>query len=405
MPPRNAPKSSRAKRAIDKAPTAPVPAPSGGNKRTILLAVTGTSPAILTESVWALSRETTAIIPDRVVVVTTTSGFRTLDEQLLARPKSQRGLSVWQDLRRCILGSGFASDPRLTLETPLIVSCADPATGASRQLDDIRTQDDNTAAAETLLTAVRRFSTDPEIMLIGLLSGGRKTMGALLHAALSLAGRPGDRLVHVLVTEPFDNPRLVPPFYFPGQAGSREHRLPGADGKVLLRDTARIELADVPLVALGELIFNRTGHAPATFASFARIAQTTLAEAALDACQIKVSYSSALLQATVNQYVVTLPEGRSSAFFRQLVIDAANDEDLADRRLLEERWRCRGIKYRKSDGSESTFTDDDLSNAQNTVRTDLLEVAKVPEPLVNRLFPRRASIGLNREGVSVRLVD
>jgi len=34
-------------------------------------------------------------------------------------------------------------------------------------------------------------------------------MGALLYAALSLLGRPQDRLTHVLVNEPFDNRRCA----------------------------------------------------------------------------------------------------------------------------------------------------------------------------------------------------
>ncbi len=397
-------KKSPVRRAGRSTSTTPPP-PSPPNGKTVLLAVSGSSPAILTETIWALARETPPVIPDLVVAVTTSSGARALETQLLTPLTAWRNRSVWQALRQDLLGASYARDNRLTLEAPVLVTRANPNLGTACPVDDIRSPEDNAAAAETILAAVRRFSTDPEIRLLGLLSGGRKTMGALLHAAFSLAGRPGDRLLHVLVTEPFDHPRLTPTFFFPDQPDATEHHLPGPDAKIVPHKAAHIELADVPLVALGELIFNRTGQAPATFASFARVAQATLTEAGLSTAAIKVTFSTTTRKATVNQHTVTLPEGRSATFFRQLVIDAARDEELADRRRLEERWRDGGIKYRKSDGSQSGFTDDDLSNAQNAVRTDLLETANVPEVLVDRLFPRRSLIGLNRDGISVQLVD
>lgn len=230
-------------------------------------------------------------------------------------------------------------------------------------------------------------------------------MGALLHAAFSLAGRPGDRLLHVLVTEPFDHPRLTPTFFFPDQPDATEHHLPGPDAKIVPHKAARIELADVPLVALGELIFNRTGQAPATFASFARAAQATLAETKFDTCPIQIGYSSSKRQVIIDQYSVTLPDGRPSTFFRQLVIDASEGEEVADRARLEERWAKKAVAYRRPDGGKTQFTQDDFSNAQNAVRGELLKQGGMPERLVNRIFPLRAPIGLSRDGFTTRLID
>ena len=51
---------------------------------TILLAVTGMSPAILTETVWALAHEKPAIIPERVVAVTTITGRQAIERALVA---------------------------------------------------------------------------------------------------------------------------------------------------------------------------------------------------------------------------------------------------------------------------------------------------------------------------------
>ena len=42
--------------------------------RTILLAGMGTSPAVLTETVWALAHQEQPIVPDEIVVITTKLG-------------------------------------------------------------------------------------------------------------------------------------------------------------------------------------------------------------------------------------------------------------------------------------------------------------------------------------------
>ena len=49
-----------------------------------LLDVTGESPAVLTETVWALARATPPVLPARVIVVTTTAGAARIHQELLA---------------------------------------------------------------------------------------------------------------------------------------------------------------------------------------------------------------------------------------------------------------------------------------------------------------------------------
>lgn len=384
----------------------PSPDRDSASGKTVLIAVSGASPAILTEAVWALAREASPVIPDLVVVVTSASGAQSLKSQLLTPVAAWQKMTVWQSLRQAILGPGHSHECRLTLEAPVIVTRADPASGTAIPLDDIRTAEDNAAAAETILAAVRRFSTDPDTRLVGLLSGGRKTMGALLHAAFSLAGRSGDRLLHVLVNEPFENPRLNPVFYFPGQPGRSEHRVPGSDVTAFANNTAQVELADVPLVALGELVVNRTaGQAPATFASFARAARATVTQVQLESCPIKINFSTQARKAVVNHYSVVLPEGRSAAFFRQVIVDAENGHDLVSRSDLETRWREKGVTYQGKYGRPQAFSEDDLSKAQNTVREKLRDDGKLPMQLVDRLFPLREAVGLRRAGVTTKLVD
>ena len=217
----------------------------------VLLAVTGMSPAVLTETVWALAREKPATIPDHVIVLTTLAGSHAIEQELLT-PPSPKSDSVWQTLRRAILGPAADADRRLIVDPPRVILAADPRTGISRPLEDIRTPRDNEAVAEYILEEVRRVAENPDVRLVASLAGGRKTMGALLYAALTLLGRETDRLTHVLVNEPFEDPRLQPRFYFPAP-NPVLHRAPStanrASGEHSSAD-ARIELADVPFVPL-----------------------------------------------------------------------------------------------------------------------------------------------------------
>jgi CRISPR-associated protein (TIGR02584 family) len=102
----------------------------------------------------------------------------------------------------------------------ILVFARSGPTGRSIELADIRTPADNHAAADFLLEKLRQFTENDDVRLVCSLAGGRKTMGALLYAGLSLIGRDTDRLTHVLVNEPFDDPRRQPS-EFPFERRSR----------------------------------------------------------------------------------------------------------------------------------------------------------------------------------------
>ncbi len=71
-----------------------------------------------------------------------------------------------------------------------------------RLLDDIRTPEDSSAAADFIVGFIRRATSDPSRVLHCSIAGGRKTMGLYLGLALQIYGRPADTLSHVLVTPP-----------------------------------------------------------------------------------------------------------------------------------------------------------------------------------------------------------
>jgi CRISPR-associated protein (TIGR02584 family) len=246
---------------------------------TTLLAVTGLSPAIVTETLWALAQERPRVLPGRVVFVTTGVGAGELRKQLFSPQTEFGGRTVWQALREAVQ----AGENELIAEQPRIIGAVDKKSGTLQPLDDIVTPQDNDIAAGFILEQVRGVVENPDTRLIASIAGGRKTMGALLHAAVSLIGRETDRLTHVLVSPPFETLRG---FFFPGQPGG-----PVADreGKRFDPKAARVQLADVPFVPLRNR-FADLREMPGSFSGLVRRCSQQMKADAARPVRIEISY-------------------------------------------------------------------------------------------------------------------
>lgn len=237
---------------------------------TILIAVTGMSPAILTETLWALAHPTDQsdpVIPNRIMVVTTASGRDPLLQ--LFKPSVALGnMSPWDALRNDLEQRGFDISNRLrfgpTPDDIRVITGVDPVSGQSVELSDLRTPMDNDAAADFLLETVRSLVENPDTQVIASLAGGRKTMGALLYACMTLIARTCDRLTHVLVSEPFESMRG---FWFPGQPGGFIRSTGNGEEPSIPLDpaTAVVQLADVPFVPLRNILKQDLGRKAGRF--------------------------------------------------------------------------------------------------------------------------------------------
>ena len=252
---------------------------------TILLAVTGMSPAVLTETVWALAHETEPVIPHRIIVVTTVAGRRRIVDDLFHPRDGLAGRCVWDALRAALHAAGHEIAGKLRFGTTpddiRVITAADPATARSAELADLRNRADNEAAADFLLDQVRAITANPDTRLIASIAGGRKTMGALLYACMTLAGREEDRLSHVLVNEPYET---LPTFFFPGQA------LPVTDrsGQPVVADPPVVELADVPFVALRNLFQRELGREAGTFSHLVAACRSTIRQRAAEDLRLEL---------------------------------------------------------------------------------------------------------------------
>jgi hypothetical protein len=118
---------------------------------------------------------------------------------------------------------------------------------SGKPLEDIRTQEDNAAAADFICNFLRDITADENTSLHVSIAGGRKTMGYYLGYALSLFGREQDKLSHVLVSPQFEN---SPQFYYPTPYECGIDVRVGDKTLTLDARKAEVSLAEIPFVRL-----------------------------------------------------------------------------------------------------------------------------------------------------------
>jgi CRISPR-associated protein (TIGR02584 family) len=204
-------------------------------KAPVGVCLAGLSPAVVTETLYALAtRRRGQVIPREVHLITTHGGYPTVVGNLLG----PAGAIARLRQQYCLPASSFlCTDAHVHVLRD----------GRGRPLEDIRTAEDSRAAGDFIGALVRELASDPARELHCSLAGGRKTMSALLATALQLHGRPSDRLYHVLVSEPFDR---IPEFFYP----PRPPQLYRLGNRSIDSGQARIELAEIPFVRLGPVV-------------------------------------------------------------------------------------------------------------------------------------------------------
>ena len=209
--------------------------PPQDHSRRLLVAVTGLSPQIVTETLYALTVEQRPpFLPTEIHLITTEEGAERARLSLL---HPQTG---WFHRLRAdygLLPIAFGSEQIHVLQD-----------ARGRPLSDIRSPGDNTCAADAITDLMRALTRDEDSALHVSIAGGRKTMGFYLGYALSLYGRAQDRLSHVLVSAPYESHRE---FFYPTPESELIHS-PGPSSRPYDARDARVTLAEIPFVRLRE---------------------------------------------------------------------------------------------------------------------------------------------------------
>lgn len=212
------------------------------SQRTVLVVGIGTSPAVLTETVWALAHQAQPVVPDEIVVITTKLGKEALRAAVMSGESS-----VWERLKAALCKEKIALDGKLVFGDTSIRVMPDER---GNEADDLRTGADNLRAADFMLGELRKYTENNETTVLCSIAGGRKTMSALLFSCMSLLGREQDKVYHVLIPPEYEC-GIDPPFFFPRKGVSHQLLSRGKPtGKKVSSAKIGIELFEVPFVRM-----------------------------------------------------------------------------------------------------------------------------------------------------------
>lgn len=295
--------------------------------RRALLAVTGLSPQVVTETLYALAvQSATPFIPTEIHLLTTAEGRQRAELALLSEEPG------W--FHRLLADYGLPPI-RFTAQQIHTIEGADG--GA---LEDIRTPEDNERLADQITEMVRELTSDEECALHASIAGGRKTMGFYLGYALSLFGRPQDRLSHVLVNEPFESSW---DFFYPTPYS---RVITTRDNKLADTREAVVELAEIPFVRLrhGLDTYLKTGAA--------RFSETVAAaQRALQPPELVIDREGQCVQAAGQRIILPPKELALLSLFAQRLLDGLDPLPAPPKGVPDPDWAKRFLEqYRAMHG-------------------------------------------------------
>lgn len=206
-------------------------------KRHILVAVSGNTPQIVTETLFALMIKNKPPVRIAEVYILTTERGRQI---------AWKGLGGAEGaITRFCCNYGIEPEIKFPYKNIYVFE------RNGEPLADIRTSQDNQILQSQLLAFVKTLTEDDNTVLHCSMGGGRRTMSAYMMLALTIYGRKQDSLTHVLVNEAFETNS---DFFFPLKKNEKL-AVRGANGKLVVVDTKdhQIELAEIPFVRLRKL--------------------------------------------------------------------------------------------------------------------------------------------------------
>lgn len=210
----------------------------------VLFLVTGMTPQIITETVWALACDPdndNPWVPDEIHVLSTDDGLNQIRSRLFSEKEGFKFAKFQEEYPQLANITFDGSDNYLH-----VIKDHD-----GNILKDLKTPDDNELAANLICQMVREFTERDEVALHVSIAGGRKTMGFYAGYALSLYGRAQDKMSHVLVDERYE---LARDFFYPSV--SDDVFITNRDGVELRTKDAKIWLAQIPFVRLRASLSN-----------------------------------------------------------------------------------------------------------------------------------------------------
>ena len=204
--------------------------------KNILLAVTGLSPQVITETLYALHQNNQKV--DAIHVITTRDGKERIYADLLAGKIGYYFLYLEE----------YGIEPSSIDFSHRNIHVITDEYGI--EIPDIANESDNERLLKMCLDLTFLFTRDTDTVVFFSVAGGRKTMSSCLTLAAQMYGRNQDRLYHVLISPEFESNK---DFYYPPKK-SRPVELRDKNGQPFFKETryAEVNLIHIPFVSIRE---------------------------------------------------------------------------------------------------------------------------------------------------------
>lgn len=196
-------------------------------QKNILVCALGLTPQIVTESLYALSVQQQIII-DEIYILTTSRGKKVISgkDEAAFTPKTPLEKEI-----KNLCKTYNLKLPKFSNTPKHVITAKEEAL----DLPDIRDDNHNILFPNKAAEFIRQLTSTPSNILYCSISGGRKTMGVHLAAALSIFGREQDKLLHILTAEEFEFKGFYP---------------------VTKEEQNALTLAEIPFIKLRSLIIS-----------------------------------------------------------------------------------------------------------------------------------------------------
>jgi CRISPR-associated protein (TIGR02584 family) len=208
--------------------------------KNILLAVTGMTPQVITETLYAIYQTGKDI--HEIIIITTNQGKEKIYSTLLAGKDGcfNKFLKEYDIPQTSIL---FNHDSIHVIRDD-----------HGNTISDLTNEDENRYLLKLCLEMSFKLTSMAQSSIYFSVAGGRKTMSSCLTLAAQIYGRQQDRLCHVLVSPEFESNAN---FYYPPKI-NKSVKLKNGNGEIFYKNTkyAKVNLINIPFISIRNYLAN-----------------------------------------------------------------------------------------------------------------------------------------------------
>ncbi len=307
------------------------------NYRNILITVAGSTPQILTETLYDFILQRKLSI-NEIVIITNKFGKKIFEKKLFDNSDgkfyqfcSEYGLLAYQfDVNFIVIKNR-----------------------QDEQLQDIRSEEDNRDAANCIVRTIRSYAQDEKCRILASIAGGRKTMSIYMGYAMQLYARKQDRLFHVLVA-----PEILesnPFFYYPPK-NEQDFSFKNKKGETITvpYDQIKISNAEIPFIRLREILPFIHGPQGVEYEDLVKLTQEEINQAFVPAIKVQSAKATVIIKwreqswelkfkpmdftfywyLLEKRYIINSHDNSHSKALQELYLKVRNDLDPEDKNLL-----------------------------------------------------------------------